>query len=397
MKRFLLNTISFKTIQVLSICHPSEANQKYELLKVVKKKNQLEIKSTSIGESFEQIKSLISENQPLIVLIKGKGVINKRLDPKADQDQLWLKTIDLSKMYYTKFKSNPFEFISISRKEVVDPFIKKIKSSRLPIVDLYVGEFSTGLLINQLSEQVLRLDCVELKIDSQKLLDFSVLDDKEDQLVEYKFGEESVNASILPLFGACLNYVVSDQSIEKTFFGDNEKNELFFKRLFNLVGGTVLVAFLLSLTVSYFMINHYGQEIGRLEYIKQTNANFSQKIEKLKKDNQVKREIIRSSGLMSNHFLSYYSYHLLNSIPKEIQLKTLSINPILKKVKVNKVIEFDKNSVIIEGYFKDEVSFTNWLDIIRNFQWIDHFEIDRIEKDRQQNSFFTIKIYLSDV
>ena len=159
----------------------------------------------------------------------------------------------------------------------------------------------------------------------------------------------------------------------------------------------MLVGFLTSLLISYFLIQYYGTKNSELNLQTVYSNQSYQLILDLEAQKEKKLSILKESGVLSSKFLSYYGYQLIKSIPSNISLNELNIIPLKEEYKENKKAFFENRTIVIKGETFQEASFNNWLEGLKKMDWLQRFEIISLKKDKKNKSIFEIKITLKNV
>ena len=368
----------------------------YNLLTIKKKANKISIVSKQSFESFELLLKTADKKTPLLVVIEGKGVLNKEIDFQNEADVNWQKNIDYNAIYYTDLKGLKSNFISFCRKNIVEETILRFQKSGFQIVDVYIGSFLAALLNNTLKKEVLFSNDLRLEFENDKLLSFS----KQNELAkatDYKIGEETVSSTFLPLYGAIIHFFVKPKDVSKTINPSLTSEELIYKKAFGVLGITILVGFLISLLMSYFLIQYYGTKNSELNLQTVYSNQSYQLILDLEAQKEKKLNILKESGVLSSKFLSYYSYEIIKTIPGNISLNEVSIIPLKEEYKENKKAFFDSKTIVVKGETFEESSFNNWLESLKKMDWLQRFEIISLKKDKKNKSIFEIKITLKNV
>ena len=173
--------------------------------------------------------------------------------------------------------------------------------------------------------------------------------------------------------------------------------ELIYKKAFGILGITMLAGFLISLLASYFLIQYYGTRNSELNQETVYSNQSYQLILDLEAQKEKKLNILKESGVLSSKFLSFYAYEIIKTIPGTISLNELNIIPLKEEYKENKKAFFDNKTIIIKGETFQESSFNHWLEGLKKMEWVHHFEIISLKKDKQNKSIFEIKITLKNV
>ncbi|RKR09084.1 hypothetical protein C8C83_0684 [Flavobacterium sp. 90] len=368
----------------------------YHLLAIKKSANKISIVSKQTFETFEALTKIADKKQPLLIVVEGKGILNKEIDFENEADLNWQKNIDYNTIYYTDIKGRKSNFISFCRKNIVDEIISKFQKSSFQVVDVYVGSFLAALLNNVLKKEVLFSNELRLEFEDDKLLSF-VKEKETLKLIDYKIGEEIISSTFLPLYGAVIHFFVQSKEVSKTNNSALSSEELIYKKAFRVLGIVILTGFLTSLLFSYFLIQYYGTKNAELKQQTVYSNKSYQLILDLEIQKEKKLNILKESGVLSSKFLSYYGYEIIKTIPAAISLNELNIIPLKEEYKENKKAFFDNKTILIKGETYEESSFNNWLEGLRKMNWLQRFEIISLKKDKKNKSIFEIKITLKNV
>lgn len=368
----------------------------YNLLTIKKKANKISIASKQSFENFESLLKIAAKKIPLLVVIEGKGILNKEIDFQNEADINWQKNIDYNAIYYTDLKGLQSNFISFCRKNIVEETILRFQKSGFQIVGVYIGSFLAALLNNTLKREVLFSNDLRLEFENDKLLSFSKQNEVE-KVIDYKIGEETVSSIFLPLYGALIHFFVKPKEVSKTNNPDLSSEELIYKKAFRVLGITILIGFLASLLISYFLIQYYGTKNSELNLQTVYSNQSYQLILDQEAQKEKKLTILKESGVLSSKFLSYYSYEIIKTIPGDISLNEVNIIPIKEEYKENKKVLFNSKTIMVKGETFQESSFNNWLESLKKMDWLQRFEIISLKKDKTNKSIFEIKITLKNV
>lgn len=395
MINYLSKIIKINSINVVGI-NKTDANEIFHVLTVKKKGNKISILSKRNFETFDKLKSKIDPKLPILLVVDGKGVLNKEINYNIEADVSWRKNIDFNSIYFTSYKVENIDYISFCRKSSIDNIIESFKQNNLQLIDIYVGSFLSALLQSSIEESNIISGDLELEFEEEKLIGFSK---RNDFLAKkgYKIGEEEINSKELPLYGAMVHFFVKSDSVSKTHDTSLNTEEVIYKKAFNFLGVLMLVVFFTSLLLSYILIQYYGAKNNELNLQNVFSNQSYQKIINLEKQKEEKLNIIKQSGTFSNKYLSFYAYEISKSVPKAISLNELIIFPAGKEIKAEKIIHFESNTIRIKGMTFNEDELNQWLNDIKKKEWIKKFEIVSLKKDKNNNTMFEIKIEINNV
>jgi len=389
MIKVLSKIVKSNKIQVVGIYEDSDS-LKIHVLTLKKEKNKLLILNKNHYESYESFEKNLNASLPLILCYDGKKVLNKKVDLSSEIDLNWNKNLDLNSIYYTKLNSENNIFISITRKDIVDFWIGKMLSSKLQVVDFYLGPLPSFILSSVINKETIISNKTELLIRNSELFDLSKVELFDDQV--YNVGDSNLNNFEIAIYGAGLIYFTDNVEFEKSSIGSLNQDEIIYKKAFNYFGVFTLILFFTSLLLSYFLIQFYLSKNAELSVENLYSNKSYQEIISLETQMKEKEELINKSGFLSKQFLSFYSFEIINSLPSSMSLDEFNINPLSKDVKENKSIEFIPYQIILKGMTEDEYEFNNWIKESRNKKWLKRIEIKSIKTDKKNNTMFELII-----
>lgn len=373
-----------------------EGYEIYNLLTVKKKANKISIVSKQTFETFDALIKTADKKLPILLVIEGKGVLNKEINFDNEADLNWQKNIDFNTIFYTDIKGANSNFISFCRKNIVEESIAQFQKSGFQVIDIYIGSFLGALLNNALKRDVLYAADLKLEFENEIISSFS----KQNETiasVNYQIGEETISNVFLPLYGSVIHFFIKPKEVSKTINSSLSNEELIYKKAFNFLGVTMLAGFLLSLLISYFLIQYYGTKNSELNLQTVYSNQSYQLILDLEAQKEKKLNLLKESGVLSSKFFSFYSYEIMRTIPSAISLTELNIAPLKEEYKENKKVLFDSGTIILKGETFQESSFNSWLENLKNMKWLQRFEIVSLKKDKKNKSVFEIKIILKNV
>lgn len=370
--------------------------ENYNVLTVKKKGNKIDIVNAVSFNTFEELKKTIDAKLPIIIVVDGKGILNKEIDFNNEVDVNWQKNIDFTAIYHTSLKGFSSDFISFCRKKGVEETIIKFQKNGYQIVDIYIGSFLSALLYNTIKKETISSNELLLYFENGKLVKFTkpIVPIKIEQ---YNIGKETVSSVFLPLYGALIHFFIRPKEVSKTKNDALNEEEIIYKKAFNILGITMLVGFLSALLASYLLIQYYGSKNGELNLQNVYSNQSYQIILDLEKQKENKQKILKESGFLSSKFISYYSYEIIKSVPQDIALNELNIKPINKETKANLKIGFDVKTILIGGETVNESSLNSWMEELKKMNWVKNFEIISLKKDKKNKSQFELKITMKDV
>ena len=235
----------------------------FNLLSIKKKRDTIEIVTMYSYLSFKDLIKNCNAKLPLLLVIDGKGILNKKIDFSNEIDINWQKNIDFTTIFHTSFNSLNCNFISFCRKNIVDEISARFQQTGLQIVDIYIGSFLGSFLENSIKSNEITSGDLLLEFDNNQLVDFK----KQNFVIKnktYTIGKDTISTLILPLYGVLIHFFLKQKEVTKTKVESIKVEEIIYKKAFNTFGVFMLVGFLVALLLSYFLIQYYGNKNNEL-------------------------------------------------------------------------------------------------------------------------------------
>ncbi|MFP9100752.1 PilN domain-containing protein [Flavobacterium sp. RHBU_24] len=374
----------------------NDTDSTFSTLQVVKRKDKLIVIAKNVFPTFEAAIKGIDIKNPVIVVFDGKGVLNKKIDNKSEQDIAWKNNIDLNTIYLTTYLTDGVEFISFARKTFIDEFLNTLAKNKVEIIDLHIGPLAAVVMKNVLGKNSYISNTTLLEFTDDKLVHLEkVLPG--DLLPHYNISELELSSSQLLLYSCAVKYYIEVPEIEKSVPASINAEEVVYKKAFNKLAIVMLAFVFTLLIISYSCIQYYLSKNAALNEQNLYSTRTFNEIQKMDTERQQKLKILADTGQMSKNFMSFYIYTIAKSVPAEIILSSLEISPLSTDIKEGKKIEVNANTILIFGISKDDRSFNSWMEKVKKNSWIGTFEILSIKKNKDNKQEFEIKIHLNDV
>jgi len=364
----------------------SGGTELYNVVIVEKKNDKVQIVATEQGLDFELFKQKIDKSIPLFFSIDGKGVLHKKVSFVSDENkaQLLAKVLpgaDEQQFYI----QSAGEFVSVLRKDVLDVALNDLKTAGYFVVGAALGPFALNNILSLVDSKTIATSMYQLQIADSKI---DAIDKSEPSSLKVNIADEQINSSLVVAFASALNYFVGEQ-----FFFESEKLresslDYYEKRKFTVGGIAILVFFFVLLLVNYLVYDSLKSSNNELEaQFKMQEENFN-KSEKLKKELEEKIALKEKLGVNGSTRISYYLDEIAASVPSAIQLTELSLNPVEKKIKDDKEIEYEVNRILISGRCKKSIYYNDWKKDLAKMDWVKNISVvNYIDADDEVGEF----------
>lgn len=367
----------------------------FTVLSASKKRDRIELKSSTVYANYDELERHIDVKLPVLLVVDGKGVLNKRIDFNNHDDIVWHRNIDNSAIFFTSYKTRDNNFMSFCRKKVITDYCDRFLKSGISIVDSYVGSFLAALLNKSLAEDVVLSGDINLHFEENELSGF---DKRENPVANtYVIGDDSISSDALPMYGTLLHFYLQQDSVDKTDDGHAVAEELLYKKIFNFTGALMLGGFLACLLASYILTGYYMSKNLEMNLESIYFMKSRKMIVDLEKQKDVKVQILNETGFLTSKFLSFYAFELLGGIPKDISLNQIDVTPLAGEIREDKKVGFDVKTIMLMGENKSEISLNQWISSLKERNWVKKLEILSIKKDKKGVAHFELKLILKDV
>lgn len=362
----------------------------YEGLIIERKGEQLTLGKRFVATSIDKIKDNIEVSTPVILNFSGKGIISKKVKLQGNYLKEVLFNASPDNFYIYDIHQGSDAFISLGRKTIIDEVFEEFKEKKFIVIDYSIGDF-VGLLIKRIlaQESIISRE-TELFFVNDILESYKKTEERDNV---YLLGEERLQYKDVPLFATMLNhlYPVEEINYEIDELIEN-RQEAKLKKIFETVVIAVGIFFLSTLLISYLLLNYYNDQYVTYEsQLFNLNHTYNQ-VKKLEEEKQNKALVLNESGILKDKFLSYYISQIAETVPKEISLEILSVNPVIKKIKALKKIGFEGDIITITGTSVSSISLNTWVKRLKKQDWVSQLEILDFSNKRRKNGEFTIKI-----
>ncbi|WP_299112266.1 hypothetical protein [uncultured Winogradskyella sp.] len=365
-----------------------------------KTKQQLDINTSFEAENLETLKEHVPKGAPLSLVINTNSVLTKWVEGNSNESlklvHMAFPNIKVEDFYYETISQGKNHFVSICRKTYVEDLLNSYLSQGFVIIDFTLGNLISTTLVPFIDIESIKTSNASIIIKDKNITKISF--DETHFESGYDINGLNVKNTALLSFASALNLIVKSQIIQSSF--DDKKNELGtiynqkrFASQFLKMGLSVLFAILL---INFLFFNHYYNEVNTLKETAQVIETSKTKMinlnENVKKTEKMVNDVLKSSSSKS----SFYVNAIITDLPEHILLKELNFQPLVKKIKDNKAIENNKNTIVMSGQTYKRIFFSEWISQLEAKSWINSVSILSFEDHSKTASNFIIKLNIHD-
>ena len=353
-----------------------------------KKKGKIQLLATHEKLNVEQFAAAIDKNMPLYLSVDGKGVLHKSVGFTGDDSSaaLLAKVLpgaDESSFYVQGVSAS---FVSVVRREILDAVLLELTTLGYYIVGAALGPFALEKVATLIENKVVNTSNYIVKLNEGKLLSF----ERKENALALKAnigGEQVAEANVLSFVSALLYFISED-----TFFTSDSlhksKKEFREKRKFAVHGTSILLFFFVLLFVNYLVYDALKSGNSDLQAQFSLQSENFKISEVLKSELEAKRSLKEKLGVNGVTRISYYLDRIAATLPAQIQLTALAVNPVEKKIKADKEIEYEVNHIVIAGKCKKSIYYNAWKQELARMDWVRNISVvNYVDADDEVGAF----------
>lgn len=389
MNRFVQNIARINKVSVISIYKTNQHNSLF-LVTLKKSKSQIEIIQKIEFETINELASKIDKSLPTIVHVFGAGVLFKKIDLESQSDRDWVRNLDLKAISATVYKAGNLEYYGLLRNSNYDDLLHELLSHKLKIADLYFGPTVVCVLKDYFKTKFQIYEyCFDFTNSGDELMERRI----EAQELESSYLDDfQLEPNFVPGYAAGFHWFIQTEDIETLQANKIEKEEIFYESAFNRVGKYTLVFFFISLLISYFLVLWLGYKNSELTYEKIYSSKSIEMSKKLSEELKEKIEILNATGMVSENYFVYYIDEIVSTVPKQIKLTDLQINPLKEEIKERKKVAFISKNIFVKGVSSSDSAFNSWITMLKTKPWIKILKVKSVDKDKYGMVLFELNI-----
>ncbi len=358
-----------------------EQTSYYHLVLLKREKGEIKILDQALRlTSFAQLQEKIDDGIPCHLVANIRGIIHRKLPATNSTPQQILQSVfpnaSLEDFYLQKEKIAKGCIASVVRKTMIDQLVIDFAQAGLWLLSVRLGSFDVKYLRPFIQESdVLHTTTQSLFFDAtQQLVDFEkhIPTSNESQYV--KLESERLDNQLLVAFAASFKALMNqpNQGLAIPAIQQNEE-ELFHKKLFQKAGWTLLLGTLILLIFNLLFYYQFKEKNDALGTQMIYTNNQLQTLDSLRSKVDRQKKFLQNTQLNQNSKSSFIADRIAASLLEGLQLSELEIFPIKGKAedyKMQDLIPYNKEEVLIKGYCKNSSSYNRWIKVLQNLEWV---------------------------
>jgi len=365
-----------------------EAGTSYSLLTVELKGEELKIEDRHASNTMDDgFLNKLAKNCPVLLYVEGDNLINKIVDNKVGYRNNLIFKANPDDFYFYEYHQGDKVYASVCRKTNIDLHVKAIEDLNLFVFHIAFGPFAMANLLPLVKDfSEIQSKRYALELSEGQVIDFK---EKKASNGSYTINGDTFLEVEIPLLATFFSYKYPSEIVNgDTLDFSASKSEFKFKKWFRVAGIFALVFMMLSLFASHFLNDHYQEQLTRKEESYIRSQAKTAEIDRLREEVALKERILMENRMNNKNFITKYISEISNSVPNDITLKTISVFPETKKIRPKEKINFQSNTIIVEGEALRDDAFNEWVKQLKSHEWITAFEITEYnQSDKRTNTF----------
>lgn len=349
--------------------------------------------------SFEVIKSVTNINysdffrdfdakHPVLLNVEGDLVISKQYDKGKELTEALILRDSIDNYYFFEQEIGEHNFISYCDNGVIDDIIKVFSKEDFFITRITLGPFVVSYISSFITpNETIVTNNYSLRLQDARLLEFSAGSLKKGL---YKLQEQEFTSdTITPLAAYFCEKIEAPEEHKKL---QENRQELKYKNVLLIVGPVFLGIIICSLFMGHFMKKQKAESLAS----KQSEISFIElnknKLVNLEKDRDYKEEVLFSSGFNIAHPFSVQVTEMVNTLPDEIILTKVAVQPLSRKVKENEKITLYSKRIEVMGRSTNDNIIDVWVKKLNEVEWIKKISNISFEENKINQKIFNLTI-----
>lgn len=388
-----------KTVRVIEWTIPDADDLKPHgrVMEVSKAGDKLSWQSSTPWHGQKELHLLLKKKKPTILLIHGKGVIFKILNGKIQSIETGLHQVmgsrDTEAFYMDAVPDENQSLVAIMRRSALDLILESLKSTL--ILDVMLGPVSLSVFPQKLiQESSIKTDHYMLE---KRPEGWHLVPEKSTVQKEIIVFDKSITSEEIHLLAAgsqFLFYINDELKTDLNRFSENRKEKLFQQLFYSFSKVSALLIFA-TLLLNLFVANRLEKEYMDLNVQLTALAAQHQQVQQMKENLEMRKTLLKNSGFSANYRASIIIDQIAATVPKDILLNRLEVNPLAETLKKKKAIRFSTNRIYISGQAPNSTSLNHWIAELEVMDACERVRLERFEEDKYMSiKDFTLEIKL---
>lgn len=374
-----------------------EGEKRFKVVQVHHKKGQLDFHiSGECKDQVQEVKKLTGGN-PVYLVIDGKGILLRTTNPDPDQPLIRqiIPTASEEEFVTDTYPGNNAVHVAIARKDLVDELWKQMKDAGITVICLALGPYRVANLSAYFGDfpETISFENNRIVYDhaSGMISQFERLTQPSASI--YEIDKQKTDGSFLPAIAVAFEYFL-DEDRECNFPGIiGQKKEFHSRIIYRRAGMGVLFLILTVLLVNMFFYMHYQEKTQQMESSLTGSRKILNELDTLKKEVEWKQKFMKESGISKDTKMAFYADRIAATVPGEITLDRMEIQPLTGKIRSNKEITVRPDIIVLAGLTKNSLYLNDWVHDLKALKWVENVTIiSYLQEDAINAGEFSVEL-----
>ncbi|TXK78891.1 hypothetical protein [Mesonia sp. K4-1] len=365
-----------------------------------KTKNEVDIDKTFQVDGVESLPEYVSKNKAISLIINTKDVLYKCIHSNQKDGETLINiafpNINITEFYYQIISNNSNVHIFLCRKIQLEKIVNQFTALKYQVVEVNLSNFLTQYLHLFSENKTFKTSnsIISLEGDSIKYIKRQNLGGVKEG---YDFKGLSVSNHHLLSFLASISLLLNFEPLHTNLLESNKKLQKAYlqERFYKLFSNFAIAFLLISLLINFIFFNSNYTAVQELQETSKINSNTKNSINALNAEVEKKQLIVENILNSSSSTSSLFLNEVIHSLPPTVLLTEFDYQPLEKRIRKEKPIEFTNNSITISGTTTEREGFSYWVYELEKMNWISKVSILSYG-DIEDNTEFIIKLDIAD-
>lgn len=397
--RFTHKSYPFKTVLALQLTAltDDQFHAGWVVLSRAGSKLHVKVKDT-FQASLTEILEKLPAKYPVALTIDGKGVLYKTGDPDwVNPQQVFRELVPQSDFrdFYQQLIPHPeLLWVALARKSNIQPVLQLFKEKSFSVIDLQLGPFRVEGIYPLLEHpgENWQLPAYGLQWDGSLIM--KIVAGGTPEPFDFVLGDEKIPIDVIIPFAHAFTALMQADELNNAFPDILEgRMQYLYKQRIAKTGIAVLLFYLIILLGNYLLFTDYSQKLTVVQASYRNNLKTISKLEQLVDELRQKELLVKKTGFEDRTQLSYLADRLAATVPENITLTQIAINPLTEKMRSNETPRFVTDQMVISGELPNATRLYFWVEKLKNQSWVTSVEVETLEQETADKpAIFTLQL-----
>lgn len=389
-------------------CQQQDGQWQYQLCRLERKKDQVEIEQQIVVQSLDTLASQLPQaDAPIFLWVDAPNMLHRQLQHLPDSTtaalQAILPTAKVEDFYVQCLTQSNSCWVSVVRKSLIDQLLADLEAAELFILQIGIGPCLLGELAPLLPPDTHTISSPyhQLHFEQQQLQQLSKLPPATalaQQQASIQLGDDRLTFQQLPAFNMALLGITQPdfQGLALPELA-SKRVDWQFKQLFTYTLWIGLVVFFVALLGNYVLFDHYQKSYEELEVSTLQQQQLVDQRNALQEQYQRRKALLGDQLQLSQSKSSFYADQLAASLPRSIQLTRLEVFPqIISQAyqSEDELPRYDYHKILVAGQCDASVFYNNWKLALQELHWVAGLKNLSYQNDAAGHGLFELEIEL---